>query len=135
MHSPKPQRAVPRIVGTPKIRQYYWCDFPVDSQPPEFSKRRPVIVISYRNSLYGAVTVIPCSTKVQTGNPWAFPLKTTIDGNAAWAICDKLSTLAVSRLLPNKNGMVRMPEDEFGAMMELVLRWLPVPFATKCAKN
>ena len=134
MHIPKPQRLPPRIVGAPKIRQYYWCDFPVDAQPPEFSKRRPVIIISYRNSLYGAVTLIPCSTKDQTGNPWAFPLKTTIDGTAAWAICDKLSTLAVSRLLPNKQGTIRMPEDEFNVMMEIVLQWLPDPFATKWAK-
>jgi mRNA interferase MazF len=123
----KPKRIPPRIVGAPKIRQLYWCDFPVDAQPPEFWKRRPVIIISYRNSLYGAVTVIPCSTKDQSGNHWAFPLLTTIDGKTGWAICDKITTVAVSRLLPNKKGTERMPEAEFSALMRLVLEWLPSP--------
>lgn len=82
-------------------------------------------MLSYRNTLHGAVTVVPCSTQAQPGNAWAFPLRTTIDGRAAWAICDKLSTVAVSRLLPDKGGIVRMPEAEFHDMLALVLAWLP----------
>lgn len=83
------------------------------------------MILSPRNTLYGAVTCIPCSTQAQPGNVWAFPLRTTIDGRAAWAICDKLTTLAVSRLLPDKGGIARMPQDEFEAMLALVLDWLP----------
>jgi mRNA interferase MazF len=113
------------LVGAPKIRQLFWCDFPTDAQLPEFWKRRPVIILSGRNTLHGAVTVIPCSTQTQPGNTWAFPLQTTIDGRAAWAICDKPSTVAVSRLTPDKGGIVRMPQDEFEAMLEIVLMWLP----------
>ena len=94
---------------------------------PEFWKRRPVIVLSYRNTLHGAITVVPCSTQAQAGNKWAFPLQTTIDGRAAWAICDKIGTVAVSRLLPDKGGIMRMPEAEFNAMLGLVLEWLPKP--------
>lgn len=94
---------------------------------PEFWKRRPVIILSYRNTLHGAVTVIPCSTQAQAGNKWAFPLQTTIDGRAAWAICDKVDTVAVSRLLPDKNGIARLPEPEFDDMLRLVLEWLPKP--------
>ena len=120
-----PPKIAPRLVAAPKIRQLLWCDFPQDAQLPEFWKRRPVIVLSYRNTLHGAVTVIPCSTQAQTGNAWAFPLRTTIDGRAAWAICDKPSTVAVSRLLPDRSGITRMPEDEFHALLELVLKWLP----------
>ena len=52
-------------------------------------------------------------------------MRTTIDGRAAWAICDKVTTLAVSRLLPDKKGIVRMPQDEFEAMLTIVLEWLP----------
>jgi mRNA interferase MazF len=122
-----PPRVVPRLVGAPKIRQLFWCDFPKDAQLPEFWKRRPVIVISYRNLLHGAVTVIPCSTQAQPGNAWAFPLRTTIDGRAAWAICDKPATVAVSRLLPDKGGVKRLPEAEFDEMLGLVLDWLPKP--------
>jgi mRNA interferase MazF len=122
-----PPRVTPRLTGAPKIRQLFWCDFPQDAQLPEFWKRRPVIVISYRNTLHGAVTVIPCSTQAQPNNKWAFPLQTTIDGRAAWAVCDKLATVAVSRLLPDKRGIARMQEAEFDAMMRLVLEWLPAP--------
>ncbi len=124
-----PPKVAPRLVGAPKIRQLLWCDFPQDAQLPEFWKRRPVIVLSYRNTLHGAVTVIPCSTQAQPGNKWAFPLQTTIDGRAAWAICDKIASVAVSRLLPDKGGIVRMPQAEFDDMMRLVLAWLPVPAA------
>jgi mRNA interferase MazF len=124
-----PPKVAPRLTGAPKIRQLYWCDFPQDAQLPEFWKRRPVIVLSYRNTLHGAVTVIPCSTQAQPGNKWAFPLQTTIDGRAAFAICDKMSTVAVSRLVPDKRGIMRMPEVEFDDMLRLVLAWLPVPAA------
>jgi mRNA interferase MazF len=122
-----PPKIIPRIVGAPKIRQLYWCDFPKDAQLPEFWKRRPVIIISYRNTLHGAVTVIPCSTQAQPGNAWAYPLRTTVDGRAAWAICDKPATVAVSRLVPDQNGPVRMPLDEFDEMLALFLDWLPKP--------
>jgi mRNA interferase MazF len=124
-----PPKVAPRLTGAPKIRQLYWCDFPQDAQLPEFWKRRPVIVLSYRNTLHGAVTVVPCSTQAQPGNKWAFPLQTTIDGRAAFAICDKMSTVAVSRLVPDKGGIMRMPEVEFDDMLRLVLAWLPVPAA------
>jgi mRNA interferase MazF len=124
-----PPKVAPRLVGAPKIRQLLWCDFPQDAQLPEFWKRRPVIILSYRNTLHGAVTAVPCSTQAQPGNKWAFPLQTTIDGRAAWAICDKITSVAVSRLLPDKGGIVRMPQAEFDDMMRLVLAWLPAPAA------
>lgn len=120
-----PPKVAPRLVAAPKIRQLLWCDFPQDAQLPEFWKRRPIIVLSYRNTLHGAVTVVPCSTQAQPENAWAFPLRTTIDGRAAWAICDKPSTVAVSRLLPDRSGIARMPEDEFHELLKLVLEWLP----------
>lgn len=122
-----PPKVVPRLVAAPKIRQLLWCDFPQDAQLPEFWKRRPVIILSYRNTLHGAVTVVPCSTQAQPGNKWAVPLQTTIDGRAAWAICDKMTTVAVSRLVPDKAGIVRMPEAEFDDIVRLVLDWLPTP--------
>ena len=120
-----PPRVPPRLVGAPKVRQLLWCDFPQDAQLPEFWKRRPVVVLSYRNTLRGAVTVVACSTKDQAGNLWAFPLRTTIDGRAAWAICDKPTTIAVSRLSAEKGGVVRIPEPEFHELLALVLAWLP----------
>ena len=120
-----PPKVQPRLRSAPKIRQLYWCDFPEDAHLPEFWKRRPVIIISYKTHLYGAVTAVPCSTQAQPGNKWAFPLRTTIDGRAAWAICDKPSTVAVSRLLPDRDGIKRLPEVEFNELLALVLDWLP----------
>lgn len=119
----------PRVTSAPSIRQLYWCDFPQDAQLPEFWKRRPVVIVSFKNTLHGAVTVVPCSTQAQPGNKWAFPLQTTIDGRAAFAICDKLTTVAVSRLVPDKGGIARLPVAEFDDMLRLVLSWLPVPSA------
>jgi mRNA interferase MazF len=122
-----PPKIQPKIKSAPKIRQFYWCDFPLDAQLPEFWKCRPVVILSYQNTLHGAVTVIPCSTQVQNNNKWAFPLRVTIDGSNSWAICDKPTTVAVSRLTPHKEGINRMPEDEFNEMLNLVLEWLPTP--------
>ena len=120
-----PPKIKPRLIGAPKVRQIFWCDFPKDAQLPEFWKRRPVIIVSYRNILHGAVTVVACSTRDQSDNVWAFPLETTIDGRAAWAICDKISTVAVSRLLPDKSGVKRLSEIEFNKLLGLILNWLP----------
>src|SRR3546814_17683692 len=72
-------------------------------------------------------TLFRSSTAAQPGNKLAFPRQTTIDGRAAFAICDKLTTVAVSRLIPDKGGTMRMPVGEFDDMLRLVLAWLPVP--------
>lgn len=126
-HSPPP-RHPPKLKAQPAIRQFFWCDFPKDAHMPEMWKVRPVIVVSYRNTLRGAVTVVPCTTVDQQGAPWAFPLRTTIDGtNPSWALVDKITTVAVSRLTPDKTGMRRMPVSEFDDLLTLLLRWLPRP--------
>ncbi len=122
-----PPRIKPKLKSAPKIRQFYWCDFPKDAHLPEFWKRRPVVVLSKNATLFGAVTVIPCSTQAQPDLRLAFPLRTTIDGRAAWAICDKPTTVAVSRLVPTHGVIVRMPEEEFDEMLGLVLSLLPKP--------
>ena len=121
----KPPRVQPRLPSAPRLGQIYWCDFPKDAQLPEFWKRRPVIIISRKATRFSTVNVIPCSTQAQDDNPWAFPLKTTIDDRKAWAVCDKITTVAVSRLLPDKSGVKRMPDGEFNALLKIVLDWLP----------
>ncbi|WP_407156359.1 type II toxin-antitoxin system PemK/MazF family toxin [Bradyrhizobium sp. STM 3557] len=121
----KPPRVPPRIKAAPAIRQLYWCDFPQDSHLPEFWKTRPVLIISFKNILSGAVTVLPCSSQAQTGNPWALELATTIDGERSWVICDKPTTVAVSRLTPDKKGIRRLPVSEFDPILALLFKWLP----------
>ena len=120
-----PPRVKPRLKSAPKIRQLYWCDFPKDAQLPEFWKRRPVVILSKTSKLHGTVTVIPCSTQAQKDDRHSFPLMTTIDGRAAWAVCDKITTVAVSRLVPDKDGIKRLKEAEFNEMLEIVLNQLP----------
>ena len=122
-----PPRVAPKLRSAPKIRQFYWCDLPKDAQLPEFWKRRPVIILSKNSTLHGAVTVIPCSTQAQPDPKLAFPLRTTIDGKAAWAVCDKPMTVAVSRLVPTHGAIVRLPQGEFDEMLALVLNLLPKP--------
>ncbi|WP_460448105.1 type II toxin-antitoxin system PemK/MazF family toxin [Alsobacter sp. SYSU BS001988] len=125
--SEKPPRVPPRLRAVPAIRQLLWCDFPRDAQLPEFWKTRPVIVLSFRNNLSGAVTVVPCSSSPQDQNEWACRLSTTIDGGPSWAICDKLTTVAVSRLSAPAAGKRRLPPEEFNVILALVLKWLPTP--------
>lgn len=120
-----PPRVKPRLRSAPKIRELFWCDFPKDAHSPEFWKRRPVIVLSKTSTLYGSVVVVPCSTQAQTDKHKAYPLRTTIDGSTAWAICDKPSTMAVSRLVPSHGRVVRLPQDEFDEMLRMVLDLLP----------
>ena len=105
----------------------YWCDFPKDAQLPEFWKQRPVIILSYRNTLHGSVTVIPCSTDPQIGNPWAVEITTAFSAARSWAICDKPYTVAVSRLSMDRKGAPRLREDEFNKVLEKLMEWLPSP--------
>jgi len=121
------RRKEPSLKARPKIKQLYWCRFPKDNEWPEFGKIRPVIILSFKNKLYGAVTVIPCSTLPQDENHWAYKLKTTIDGRDAWAVCDKPTTVAVSRLIQHKYGINQLMDAEFNEILSLVLAWLPKP--------
>lgn len=123
----KPPRILPQLKSVPKIRELFWCDFPRDAQLPELWKRRPVIILSKNAILSGTVTVIPCSTQKEQDPRFAFPLRTTIDEREAWAICDKPTTFAVSRLTSPRGGIVRMPADEFNEMLRIVLGLLPTP--------
>ena len=123
--SEKSPKIQPRLKAAPKIRNMYWCDFPQDAQLPEFWKRRPVIIISRKRALHGAVTVIPCSILPQDDNEWAVKLHTSIDGRVSWAICDKVYTVAVSRLLPHPGTVPKLPQEEFERVLKKLLEWLP----------
>ncbi len=122
-----PPKIQPRLSSTPQIRCMYWCRFHEDAELPEFWKERPVISITPNTHLYGAVTVIPCSTQPQTGNKWGFKLSQSFGGHENWAICDKITTLAVSRLSMDRGGVLRLSNEEFNALLTLVHTYLPQP--------
>ena len=125
----KQPRVPPSLTAAPKVPQLYWCEFPKDAHLPEFWKTRPVLVISFRNALYGAVTVVPCTTQAQPDNKWAIQLPVSIDDETmSWAICDKPTTVAVSRLKNFTGGTIqRLTEEEFNPVLAKVLAWLPKP--------
>ena len=77
-----------------------------------------MVVTAGERTLSGTVVVVPCSSRDQDGKPWAVQLVTAIDGvGPSWALCDKPTTVAVSRLSP----------EEFTAVLALVLRRFPGP--------
>lgn len=123
-HQPPP-RVAPEVKAAPRIRQIYWCRLPVDAELPELWKIRPVIIVSYRNTLHGAVTAIPTTTVEQDANPWAYRLTTSLDASkVSWAISDKPMTVAVSRLQPHRI-IPRVTEAEFNEVLARLLAWLP----------
>jgi mRNA interferase MazF len=123
-HQPPP-RVAPKVKAAPRIRQVYWCRLPTDAELPEPWKVRPVIIVSYRNTLHGAVTAIPTTTVEQVGNPWGYRLHTSLDpSRVSWAICDKPITIAVSRLQPRRT-IPRLTEKEFDEVLSRLPEWLP----------
>jgi mRNA interferase MazF len=124
----KPPRVQPRIIAAPKHGQLYWCDFWRDAQLPEMWKTRPVMVLSYKNALFGPCLVVPLSTVPQDHSPWAWELSGTIDGRRTWVVCNHLYTVAPSRLSQIKGNIPRVPNVEFNEILKRVAAWLPRPF-------
>jgi mRNA interferase MazF len=126
----RPPRIAPRIKAAPAIRQIYWCDFWTDAQLPEMWERRPVIVVSFKNTLTGSCTVLPTSSDPQDANPWAhkLPFKLT-DVLGSWVICNHPVTVATSRFsqFGGKTPIPRLSEEQFDPILRLLLKWLPVP--------
>ena len=125
-----PQKVAPRIKAAPKIRQIYWCDFWRDAQLPEMWKTRPVIVLSYKNTLHGPCLVVPLSTVPHdAADLWACKLSFQIDGVTSWAICNQPSTVAPSRFSQFGGKIPVLPIADFNEVLARVLKWLPVPFS------
>ncbi|HWK45311.1 MAG TPA: type II toxin-antitoxin system PemK/MazF family toxin [Stellaceae bacterium] len=126
----RPPRVAPRIKAAPSIRQIYWCDFWTDSQLPEMWKRRPAIVVSFKNTLAGPCTVLPTSSEPQDANPWAHKLSFRPDGRTeSWVICNHPITVAPSRFSQFHSVPVipRLSVDEFDRILRLLFKWFPVP--------
>lgn len=81
------------------------CDFDSGFQPPEMVKKRPVVVVSRKDSHARRLcTVVPFSTTKPTPvMPWHHPLPhVTVPGLHAatpiWAKCDMVATVSFERL-------------------------------------
>jgi mRNA interferase MazF len=123
-----PPAVQPRITAAPKLRQLYWCDFPSDAQLPEMWKRRPVVIVSYKNTLHGPCTIIPTTTAPQGNSPWAYQLSPHIDWRASWAVCNHPYTIAPSRLSPVRGKIPQVTKEEFNEILKRLTLWLPRPF-------
>jgi mRNA interferase MazF len=119
----------PRITAAPKIRQVYWCEFWSDARLPEMWKTRPVVVMSYKNTLHGPCLVIPVSTVPQDDNPWAHQLTVPLSGSQGWAICNQPSTVSPSRFAQMGRKIPVLPAADFNAILAKLKAWLPQPFA------
>ena len=125
-HDPDvPPRVPPLLKRSPRIREVYWCAFPEDAQLPEMWKQRPVVIFCKRTKLHEQTTVIPLSTKPQGDNPRAVQIKSPIDHQPAWALCSHITTVAVSRLSGDRNGTVRVSQEDFQKVVEVVFENLP----------
>jgi mRNA interferase MazF len=123
-----PPIVAPKIKSAPKVRQIYWCDFWDKAISPEFWKRRPVVIFSYRNSLRGHVLVLPITTVKHDGQAWAHPLRFQWNEPRLdrWVICNHIYTASTARLLPIQQGAIpRMAEDEFNEIIARVYAELP----------
>jgi mRNA interferase MazF len=139
LHLPGRADAAPAAVGpaasaryqirsTPKIRNVYYCGFPEPALVPEFSKRRPVIVVSYKNSLSGPVLVVPLTTRPQPGNPWAVKLErnpTPGETCDVWVVCNHLYTVSCARLTATHGAVPRLSANQFRPIHQTILNWLP----------
>jgi mRNA interferase MazF len=124
----KPPRVQPRIIAAPKHGQLYWCDFWLDAHLPEFWKTRPVVVLSYKNTLSGPCLVVPLTTEPQGSSPWAWELADSIDGRRSWVVCNHLYTVAPSRFSQIKGKIPRVSNSDFNEILSRVTAWLPRPF-------
>ena len=127
----KPPWVAPRIKAAPKIRQIYWCDYWQDARLPEMWKTRPVIVVSYKNTLTGVCLVVPLSTDPQDDDRWSYRLSVEIEGNGitSWAVCNQPSTVSPSRLRQLNKGIPLLPKADFNQVLDRLLKWLPQPFS------
>ncbi|WP_284948337.1 type II toxin-antitoxin system PemK/MazF family toxin [Acidisoma cladoniae] len=124
----QPPRVKPRIIAAPKLGQIYWCDFPRDAHLPEMWKTRPVVVMSYKNSLHGPCLVVPLSTEPQGNSPWAWELSSSLDGQRSWVVCNHLYTVAPSRFSQIRGKIPSIPKADFNEVLKRVQEWLPRPF-------
>ena len=127
----KPPWVKPRIIAAPKIRQIYWCDFWEDARLPEMWKTRPIVVVSYKNTLNGPCLVLPLSTEPQGDSPWALKLKSRVVDENSWVICNHPSTVSPSRFSQFKGKIPVLPQEEFNQAIEIFMKWLPKPLVSE----
>jgi len=96
----------------PKRGMLLICDFTTGFNPPEMTKKRPVIVLGEGTGLRGTCLVVPTSTKAPEPeeaihvrlDPLSLPSRFRMQ--PTWAKCDMLTSVACWRLDRVMNGVV-----------------------------
>jgi len=95
-----------RILSAPRVREYYWVDFPHDAYAPEFVGEHPGIVIRAGKLLHATCIIVPVTSKAQAEARYVHKLARNPnpaghrDGVEAFVICDHLYTVNTCRLRP-----------------------------------
>jgi len=129
-----------KIKAAPKVGSLYWCSLYEEAQihVPEFWKKRPVIVISRRNTLHGKVTILPITTDDDNetyGNSIELSeiTREKINGKRCWVVCDHPMTVATSRLDFVHKNPPRIEPGELAPILEkchsLLAGWTKPPEA------
>lgn len=95
---------------------------------PEMWKKRPVLVVSYKNTLSGPCTVLAISTDSQEelSGEWGYKLPIQVQrGRESWVVCNHIYTVSPSRLEQVRGGVLRIAETSFNEVLERLYRWLP----------
>ncbi|MCY4305883.1 MAG: type II toxin-antitoxin system PemK/MazF family toxin [Aestuariivita sp.] len=100
----KPRRRRVKLKAVPRKGEIYWCDYPPPEclHLPEFWKRRPVVILSRNATLRGIVMVVPMTSQEQSDPYLSVQIQSPINSEIVWVICNHITTVAVSRLLPVK---------------------------------
>jgi len=118
----QPRERTAKLRAAPRKREVDWCDYPppVCLHLPEFWKRRPVVVVSRYATLGGVVTVVPITSKRQSNPQLSVGIRSPLDGRNAWIVCNHVTTMAVSRLLPS-HGKRLISEEEYRDVMDKIV--------------
>jgi mRNA interferase MazF len=124
----KPPYIKPSLRAAPSIRGLYWCDFWKDVRLPEMWKKRPVLIVSTKNTLAGVCSVLAISTDPQEEGwsaQWGYKLATPVQkGRDSWVVCNHIYTVATSRLEQVRKNP-RLKEEEFNTILAKLFMWLP----------
>lgn len=91
-------------------------------------KKRPVLVVSTKNTLRGVCSVLAISTDAQEEGwsaQWAHKLTKQVQKNRdSWVVCNHIYTVATSRLEQVRRNP-RLNEEEFNLILAKLFKWLP----------